>query len=197
MDWQEIGPHKDAVIWVRKVRAGYWLAGVTPLPLPPASMPGFATPSGEMVLPEGFKSRAAAVKAATQYINREHELTVGGQESPAGELRPQPTRRGVSRRQFARIPVSLPVIGQAPQFREMVLRGMVRSVGPGGLMVEFPVVVVRDSVLRLALQTGLGPLEVEGRVMWTAATGNIVRHGLAFPEPKSPDFADGLDIGRS
>jgi len=79
----------------------------------------------------------------------------------------------------------------------MVLRGMVRSVGPGGLMVEFPVAVVRDSILRLALQTGLGPLEVQGRVVWTAATGNTIRHGLAFPEPKSPDFTAGLHIAES
>ena len=197
MDWQEIGPHKDAVIWVRELRAGYWVAAVTPLPVPPASMPGFASPSGEMVLSEGFESQAAAVEAATQYVDQEHGRRAGGQESPGGEPRAQPTRGAASRRQFTRIPVSLPVIGRAPQFQEMVLRGMVRSVGPGGLMVEFPVVVVRDSILRLDLQTGLGPLEVQGRVVWIATTGNTIRHGLAFPEPKSPDFAAGLHIAES
>lgn len=59
----------------------------------------------------------------------------------------------------------------------------------GGLMVEFSVVVVRGSLLRLAVQTGLGPVEVEGRVVWTAATRGIIRHGLVFSAPKGPDFA--------
>jgi hypothetical protein len=56
-------------------------------------------------------------------------------------------------------------------------------------MVEIPVVVVRGSLLRLAVQTGLGPVEVEGRVVWTAATRGTIRHGLAFSAPKGPEVA--------
>lgn len=202
MDWQEIGPHRDAVIWVRELRGGRWMAAVTPLAAPPASMPGFTSPSGEMVLPEECECQAAAVEAAKRYLNREHERR-GGQESPEGDAWPRPTRRVTKRRRFVRVPVFLPVIGRAPQFWETALRGTVRSVGPGGLMVELPVVVVRGSILRLAFQTGLGPLEVEGQVAWTAATEGTVRHGLAFPEPKSPGFgaelyaAENQDEGRA
>ena len=194
MDWQVIEPHRDAVIWVRELRAGCWMAAVTPLPVPPASMPGVASPAGEMVLREEFESQTAAVEAAKRYLHREHEQPVGGQELRGRDSRARPTKGATMRRQFARTPVSLPVIGRAPQFREMALHGMVRSVGPGGLMVEFPVVVVRDSILCLALQTGLGPLEVEARVVWTATTRGAIRHGLAFPEPKGPDFAAELHI---
>ena len=61
-------------------------------------------------------------------------------------------------------------------------------------MVEFPVVLVPGSLLRLAIQTGLGPVEMEARVVWTAVTRETNRHGLAFPEPKGPDFATELHI---
>lgn len=101
------------------------------------------------------------------------------------------------RRQFSRIPVSLPVIGQASQFGGTLLPGTVRSVGPGGLMVEFPVVVVRGSSLRVTVKTGLGPLELEGRVVWTAVSRDTICHGLAFPAPKGPDFAAELGIAKS
>lgn len=196
MDWQEIGPHRDAVIWVRELRAGRWMAGVTPLAAPPAGMPGFASPSGELVLPEECESQAAAVEAAKRYLNQEQERR-GGQEPPGGDERPRSTRRVTKRRRFVRVPVFLPVIGRAPQFWETVLRGTVRSVGPGGLMVELPVVVVRGSILRLAFQTGLGPLEVEGRVAWTATTDGTVRHGLAFPEPRSLNFGAELSAAEN
>jgi hypothetical protein len=182
VDWQQIGPYRDVVIWVRKLRADCWAAAVTPLPAPPESIPGIALPSGEMILPEGFACQEAAVEAAQRYFDRE-------QEPPRGDPQAQPKQRAVKRRHFARMPVALPVIGQAPQFREMPLPGVVRSVSPGGLMVEFPVIVVRGSLLRLAVQTGLGPVEMEGRVVWTTATRGTIRHGLAFPAPKSPDFA--------
>ena len=197
MDWQAIGPHKDTVIWVRKLRAGCWVAAVTPLPVPPASMPGFASPSGEMVLPEGFESQAAAVEAAKRYILGERERRAAGPDPSEADSQTRPNRRVSKRRQFTRIPVSLPVIGRAPQYWEMSLRGTVRSVGPGGLMVEFPVVVVRDSILRLALQTGLGPLEVEGRVVWILPSKTAVRHGLAFNESRGLDFAAELDVPES
>jgi hypothetical protein len=194
MDWQEIGPYRDAVIWVRELRAGCWMAAATPLAVPPASMPGFASPSGEMVLPEEFESQTAAVEAAKRYLNREQERRVRGQESPEDEARTRPTRRVTRRRRFVRVPVCLPVIGRAPQFQDMALHGTVRSVGPGGLMVEFPVAVVRGSMVRLALQTGLGTLEVEGRVAWTANNGDTIRHGLAFPEPKGLDLTTELYV---
>ena len=50
------------------------------------------------------------------------------------------------------------------------------------------------SLLRLAIQTGLGPVEMEARVVWTAVTRETNRHGVAFPEPKGPDFATELHI---
>ena len=101
----------------------------------------------------------------------------------------KPARRpgGTAKRsQFGRTPVSLPVTGRAPQFPGTRLRGIVRSLGIGSMLVEFPVEVLPGSVLRVTVQTAFGPLEIEGRVVWTAATGSIIRHGLAFPRAKMP-----------
>ncbi len=55
-------------------------------------------------------------------------------------------------------------------------------------MVELPVELVRGSLVRLALPTFQGLLEVEGTVVWIASHGSVIRHGLAFPEPKQADF---------
>ncbi len=140
-----------------------------------------------MVLPERFACQGAAVEAAKRYVSLDHERLLGALEPVSGDTRAHSQRVEAKRRQFARIPVTLPIIGRAPQFREMSLPGMVRSISPGGLMVEFSVVVVPGSILRVALQTGLGRLEVEGRVVWTALTRGAVRHGLAFPEPRDPE----------
>lgn len=92
------------------------------------------------------------------------------------------------KRRFPRMPVSVPVIGRTRQFGGAELPGMVRHISVGGLMVEFPVEVVVGSVLFVVLQTRHGPLEVEGRVVWTTVTNGGIRHGLSFSEPKDPDF---------
>jgi len=108
------------------------------------------------------------------------------EDAPHGdeEDRQAPTRR------FERVPVSVPVVGWASQFMGTPLRGTVLYVSTGGLMVEFPVQVVRDSVLRLVFQTRQGPLEVDGRVVWTSVERGGIRHGLAFPEPQGAEFVD-------
>jgi hypothetical protein len=93
-------------------------------------------------------------------------------------------------RQFDRIPVSLPAIVKTSQFRGMAIRGVVRYIAAGGLMVELPVEVVSGSIVRVLLQTRQGPQEVEGKVVWTALNKSKVRHGLAFPEPQGPDFLE-------
>jgi hypothetical protein len=69
---------------------------------------------------------------------------------------------------------------------------MVRSIGVGGILVEFPVEVLPGSTLRMTIQTALGPLELEGRVVWTAATRGVIRHGVAFSGPKRPELAEEL-----
>jgi len=112
-----------------------------------------------------------------------HVATTGLDEEEEEEGQPEI-------RCFDRKPVSLPVIGWAPQFIGTALQGMARYVGAGGMMLEFPVEVVRGSLLRVALQTPQGPLEVEGEIVWTTSHGGVVRHGLNFPEPKEPDFVD-------
>jgi hypothetical protein len=43
--------------------------------------------------------------------------------------------------------------------------------------------------MALVLQTRRGPLDLKGRVVWTAASQDVVRHGFVFPEPKGQDFA--------
>jgi len=72
----------------------------------------------------------------------------------------------------------------------MALRGVVRYIAAGGLMVELPLEVVPGSTLRVLLQTRRGPREVEGRVVWSAATGGTVRHGLAFSEALGSEFLE-------
>lgn len=96
----------------------------------------------------------------------------------------------LDRRRFVRFAVSLSVIGRARQFVGKELRGRVRNISAGGLMAEFPVEVVPRSTMALVLQSRRGPLEVEGKVMWTSATACKIRHGLAFPERKGPHFMD-------
>lgn len=195
MTWQKIGPYRDAVIWVRALRSGQWVAAITPLTMPPESTPGVASLSGEMILPEGFESQAAAVEAAQTYLDREHERRGEGSGQPAGDQRTQPMSGATGRRRFARFPVSLPVLGQAEQFPEKEIPGTVRNLGAGGLVAEFPVQMLPGTAVSLLLQTRRGPLEVEARVVWTFASGGIVRHGLAFIEPHSRDFAIDVYIG--
>jgi hypothetical protein len=74
----------------------------------------------------------------------------------------------------------------------MRLRGMVRSIGAGGMLVEFPVEVLPGSILRMTLQTALGPLELKSRVVWTATCRGIIRHGLVFSAAKRPDLTEEL-----
>lgn len=104
-------------------------------------------------------------------------------------LRRQQKEGRSERRRFERLPVSMPALCRAPQFRGGEARGIVRYVGAGGLMVELPVEVVPGSPIRVVLPTRSGPLEVGGRIVWTAVNGTTIRHGLAFSEPKTPDFA--------
>ncbi len=91
-------------------------------------------------------------------------------------------------RHFDRVPVALPVIGWAPQFHGAALVGMARYLSEGGIMVEFPVELMRGTRVRVDLPTVQGPLEVEGEVVWTSPHGSVIQHGVAFPEPEGPDF---------
>lgn len=91
-------------------------------------------------------------------------------------------------RRFGRVPVNLPVTGWTQQFQGTALPGTVRYLSEGGVMVEFPVELLRGSLVRLALPTRQGVLEVEGKVVWIAAQGNLTQHGLAFLEPQGADF---------
>ena len=102
------------------------------------------------------------------------------------------TTENLWRRRFPRLPVSLAVNGEASEWSGQALRGNLCNVGAGGMMMELPVELVPGSAMRAVLETRRGRMEVEGRVVWTCATGDRVRHGLAFPEPKDPDFA--LDL---
>ena len=103
------------------------------------------------------------------------------EETPEAGLAP-PIRR------FARVSVALPAIGWASQFAGMPLRGMVRHIAAGGLMVEFPVEVVPGSTLRIHLETRQTAREMTGKVVWTAADGDTIRHGVSFLEPQDLEF---------
>lgn len=111
-------------------------------------------------------------------------------------LQNQKAGRSVKRR-FERLPVSLPAIVRAPQFGEAKLYGTARHIGAGGMMVELRVEVVRGSFMGVVLETRHGPVEVEAEVVWTSVTEGVVRHGLAFQDPKGHDFIADLFIGEN
>ncbi|MFI5341715.1 MAG: PilZ domain-containing protein [Candidatus Methylomirabilales bacterium] len=92
-------------------------------------------------------------------------------------------------RRFARFPIALPVIGRVGQSPEQGVAGVVRTVGAGGLMAEFPVRMLPGSAVGLVLQRRHGPLTMEGRVVWTSGTGGKIRHGFAFRTPQWSGFA--------
>jgi hypothetical protein len=81
------------------------------------------------------------------------------------------------------------VLARAEHVSGQEVAGTVRDIGAGGLMAEFPVEMAPRSAIWLRLQTRRGPLEMEGRVVWTAAAQGTIQHGVAFPEPKDQDFA--------
>ena len=95
----------------------------------------------------------------------------------------------LGRRRFARYPIILPVTAQAAQFPGHGLQGTVRDVGRGGLMAEFPVALVPGSVVELTLRTQRGFLRETSRVVWVRTVEGRVRHGFAFPEPKTREYA--------
>jgi len=92
-------------------------------------------------------------------------------------------------RRFVRFPVTMPMLARAPQYPGKVLSGMVRDIGRGGVMAEFPVELVPGSQLRLILHTRTGPLDRAGTVVWTKSQEGCVQHGIAFPEPEPRNFA--------
>jgi len=121
----------------------------------------------------------------THGICRRHQVQVRGEvEALWGHL--------PGRRRFGRFPVTLTAVGRSRQVGARELHGTVRTVGAGGLMVEFPVEVPPGTTIHLVLQIRLGPLPVECRVVWALASGGGVRHGLAFREYMGPNFATDL-----
>lgn len=189
MEWREVGPYRDAMIWVRELRAGCWLAAVAPMPALAEKQPALSAPSEEMILPAGFVSQVGAIGGAQRCVDREREgpLQQGGNPDEGAALRPQHPLPGV--RQFARFPVSLPVLVRADQFPGRDITGRVRNVGAGGLMAELPVRMEEGSAVAIFLQTRQGPRELGVRVVWIAAVGEAVRHGCSFSTPESLDFA--------
>ena len=106
-----------------------------------------------------------------------------------GDQPGQATNGPTRRRRFARFPISLPVLARAGHASGQEVGGTVRDIGAGGLMADFPVEMAPRSAIWLLLQRRRGPLEMKGRVVWTAVTQGMIRHGVAFPEPKGQDFA--------
>ncbi len=100
-----------------------------------------------------------------------------------------------SQRRFPRVAVTCPVLARVPQFPGRALRGLVRNVSRGGLLAEFPVELVLGSRVELTLATPQGPHPETGRVTWASASGDTVRHGIAFLEPKGPSFRPDLLFG--
>lgn len=124
-------------------------------------------------------------RRVTHGICRKHQLQVQEEvEAMWGQL--------PGRRRFGRFPVSLPAEGRSREVGERELSGTVRTVGAGGLMVEFPVEIPPGSSIHLVLKIRMGPLPVECRVVWVRASGNTVRHGLAFLEHMGRNFARDL-----
>ena len=94
--------------------------------------------------------------------------------------------------QYGRLPVSLRAVGHTSEVSGGQLPGTVRTVGVGGVTMEFPVRVPPGSLLRVVIERQRGPLEVEGRVVWATVLPGGVLHGIAFLTPKDPEFAADL-----
>ncbi|HSD50318.1 MAG TPA: response regulator [Candidatus Methylomirabilis sp.] len=91
-------------------------------------------------------------------------------------------------RQFERFAISLPAVGWAAQYPGKVIEGVVKDISAGGFMAELSVRVALGNTVDLVLDTQLGALELKGRVVWNAVSGQPGRHGLAFSNPKSTEF---------
>jgi CheY-like chemotaxis protein len=193
MMWETLGPYRDFLISVKQLGPTGWAAAVTPLPQPAEGRASATASPNELVFPEGFDSQAAAEAAAKRYVDREHDRQVQREAPEGGEGLAVPGKH-LRQRRFLRFPVYLPVIGFAPQVEQGEILGVVRTASAGGLMVEFPVELAPGSAVDLAILTQRGPLEVEAQTVWTAASEDTVRHGLAFAQPKDLDFAVGLSV---
>ncbi len=102
-----------------------------------------------------------------------------------------------SQRRFPRVAVTCPVRARVPQFPGRDLQGIVRNLSRGGLLAEFPVELVPGSRVELTLETPQGPHPEAGRVVWASASGDVVRHGIGFLQPKGPGFPLELHLGGS
>ncbi len=100
-------------------------------------------------------------------------------------------------RRFPRFPVNVPVVAQASQFPDRKLHGRIRNIGRGGLLAEFALQLVPGSRLEFSVVTSQGLHPETGRVVWASASGDVVRHGIAFLEPKGPSFGPELLFGDS
>ncbi|HWT83282.1 MAG TPA: PilZ domain-containing protein [Candidatus Methylomirabilis sp.] len=114
-------------------------------------------------------------------------MTEQSDSSAGGPVRDR--SRQVGHRRYVRMSVSLPIIGRAAEFGERELLGMVRNIGGGGVMAEFPVWIVPGSVVHLTLQTPHGPVAFTGEVAWADPRGTPIAHGIAFREPHGDAFA--------
>ena len=190
MDWHAIGTYCETVIWVRERPTGCWDAALVPAAKSGVKGPVLGSPSEERALPLKCESQTAAVEAAMQHLERGEERNVRPEGTSEGKEAVEGTGPTPEVRRFERIPISLQATCQAPQFPGMGIRGMVRYIAAGGLMVELPVEVVPGSTMRVLLQTRQGSREVEGKVVWTAVNRDKIRHGLSFPEPQGPDFLE-------
>jgi len=121
-----------------------------------------------------------------QQIQRKDDLVVD--ESETGKREPSKGRR------FARFPISFQVFVRTEQFPGQDIAGTVRNVSVGGLIAEFPVQISSAAPVHLLLRTRRGPLDIEARVVWSAATKGTIRHGFAFTQPQDQDFAINLFI---
>ncbi len=103
----------------------------------------------------------------------------------------------VEHRRFVRLPVAVPVVGRAAQFGDTEVHGTVWNIAGGGLMAKFPAQILPGSMVDLVLQCRTGPLTVAGEVVWAGPPGHQVGHGIAFREPKGPDFAFSLFLSEN
>jgi CheY-like chemotaxis protein len=102
-----------------------------------------------------------------------------------------------SQRHFPRFAVTCPVHARVRQFPGRDLRGLVRNISRGGLLAEFPVELGLGGRVELTLETPQGPFPETGRVVWAITSGDVVRHGIGFLQPKGPSFRPDLLFGVS
>jgi hypothetical protein len=93
--------------------------------------------------------------------------------------------KGHMRHPKVRLPFDFPVTCQRKGLAAPAFQGRTRDISRGGVLLRLPQILPPDTALEFTLHTPIGPLTLEGTVIWVAppegrTPGGPIRHGLQF-----------------